>query len=292
MSTGSKKVDFFCIGAAKAGTTWLYQQLSQHPGVARARAKEINYFNPQHPEYPDRPNPDFEQPIAWYHAHFEACDPALLWADYATAYLRYPASATRIKRYQPDAKLIVLLRDPVDRALSHHRFLYQWGLVEEEDFRAAAKKHENILQSGLYGAQLSAWMQHFPAEQFLLPDYARISTDPAALLQEVHDFLGLPAFIPDRLHERPNASKGIRSKRLHKGIQWLRAGWQALPAKDRMSPTLTRLGARRLLHRLYASNQGEHQLPPLDAATHQWLRDYYHHDQQKLKALIGWSHWA
>ena len=290
MST-DKQVDFLCIGAAKAGTTWLHDMLSQHPGVARAKAKEINYFNPQHPEYADRPNPDAERAIDWYHAQFEGSAPAMLWGDYATAYLRYPASAARVKAYRPDMKLIVLLRNPVERAISHHHFLYQWGVVPQEDFMAAAQSHENILQSGMYAEQLAGWMEHFPTEQFLILDYARIAENPAALWEEVLAFLGLPSFALPSQDERSNASAGVKSKRLHRSIQWLRGGWQAVPGRAGMSRLLTRLGARRLLHRVYAANSGSGQsLPPISPATRDWLHTYYLPDQQTLRDLIGWNH--
>ena len=104
--------DFLVLGAQKGGTTTLQQLLSQHPGIFLPPKKEVHYFSKH-----------WEQPTAWYAAHYVDADPKQRCGDITPYYLFHPEAPKRIHSLLPDAQLIVLLRDPVERALSALRKL-------------------------------------------------------------------------------------------------------------------------------------------------------------------------
>jgi sulfotransferase family protein len=208
--------DFLVIGARKAGTTSLYFYLIDHPSVLPAWKKEIRFFNGR-----------FSRGVDWYRAHFapEACKRLLecrhgfppVTGEATPDYLTHPRAAERVRRVLPQAKLLVTLRDPVDRAFSDYQHRVRKG-VENRSFEAAVEEEMTWLESrreklggldalprsdlsgksyltrSLYVVWLKLWMEVFPREQFCVLDSDRLAMDPAASTQEVFEFLRISAW--------------------------------------------------------------------------------------------------
>jgi sulfotransferase family protein len=206
--------DFLIIGAHKCGTTSLYHLLTQHPYVEPAPVKELHFF--------DRPE-RFDKGIEWY----RRCFPPPRWKDgrrtitgEATPYyLFHPHAADRIAEMLPQAKLIALLRNPVDRAYSHYHMQRRLGhetssfeeAVEAEKARLQhgekeSSEHEryssvshdpsNLLARGIYVDQLLRWSRFFDDEQMLVLKSEDFFERPADTLKLVLDFLDLPEWEP------------------------------------------------------------------------------------------------
>jgi hypothetical protein len=205
--------DFLVIGAQKSGTTSLYAYLSQHPEVIAARTKEIQFFS-EH----------YARGSAWYRQHFPVLvtrEPARLLGagklqtgEATPYYLFHPHTPRRVRAGLPGVKLIALLRNPIDRAYSHHRYHSKLG-DESLDFEAAiaaeperlegelermrtdehyvSDPHRNFsyLARGLYAEQIERWLEHFPREQLLVLQSERFFADPAEGYRHVVRFLGL-----------------------------------------------------------------------------------------------------
>ncbi|RYG21799.1 MAG: sulfotransferase, partial [Burkholderiales bacterium] len=105
-------VNFIVVGVQKAGTTALFDYLGDSPAVALSKVKEVHFFDD---ETVDWAKPDYGP----YHAQFETADPIALRGEATPIYLYWPHSLERIAAYNPDIRLIVMLRDPVERAWSH-----------------------------------------------------------------------------------------------------------------------------------------------------------------------------
>jgi hypothetical protein len=214
--------DFIIIGAPRAGTSSLFRYLSHHPYVRPALKKEVRFF--------DR---NFRKGVAWYRAHF----PSVLHRSYfkwrygrefitgegSPQYLFHPFAARRAARVLPKAKLIVLLRNPVDRAYSHYHFVRirryeprsfedavqaEFDSYEREMQRMLADESYTSAQHrpwyvarGIYVDQLREWMSHFPREQFLVLLSEELFEGPEATLERVEDFLNLPNGDPHRFQE-------------------------------------------------------------------------------------------
>lgn len=216
--------DFLIIGAQKCGTTALYDYLSQHPQILPAKRKEIHYF-----DY--RAN----RGDLWYRRCFptkrlierehKRLSLPVITGEASPSYLIYPNAAPRAAAFVPSAKLLVLLRNPVDRAWSHYQMNRSKGEVYDRDqkcevpreplsFEEALAQEDGRLEKalahmekgdehsawwrmhsyrkrGLYASQIKRWMEFFPREQFLFVDSAELHRETDVAFNRVLDFLQL-----------------------------------------------------------------------------------------------------
>lgn len=200
--------DFLIAGVPKAGTTALHAALAGHPGLFLPSVKEPKFFLSDGPP-PARGGPGDVQTYqehVWRQSDYEALfDPApagALLGEATPFYLHDLGAHARIKALVPSARLILLLRDPVDRAHSNWTHLWNAGLEPEADFLAACRAEPQRVAAGWsafwhyvglgrYGEQVRHLYEHFPREQVLLMRYKELKDQPAAALDRVCEFLGL-----------------------------------------------------------------------------------------------------
>jgi Sulfotransferase domain len=206
--------NFLIIGTQRGGTTSLYHYLKTHPCIAPATSKDTHFFDKK-----------FSKGLSWYRGHFPTrlekfCAEHLLRRPFVTgeassSYLFHPHVPKRVARVLPQVKLIVLLRNPVDRAysqyyhaieLGHETFSFEEAIqyeqertarelekiLADEHYYSQAHKHLSYLSRGIYVDQLQAWMSLFPREQFLILKSEDFYADPATIVNQVLDFLNLP----------------------------------------------------------------------------------------------------
>lgn len=202
-----RKPDFFILGAQKAGTTTLYDLMVQHPKIKSARTKEIAYFDRYYNLGP-----------RWYSANFPN-ESGVLTGEATPDYLYLDEARERIARDVPTAKFIVVLRNPVDRAISHYFHARRLGYEPLDMPQAFAAEADRINTSpdryvgnsmeqrsarsafsyqdrGFYAKQLEAWFKAFPKQQFFVVSSNRLFADPAAVTRDVFAFLGVDADVP------------------------------------------------------------------------------------------------
>lgn len=200
--------DFLIAGVPKSGTTALHSALSAHPDLYLSTVKEPKFFLSEgRPPAGGGPG-DVQtyQEHVWRQADYEALfDPApagALCGEATPFYLYDLAAHDRIRNLIPDVKLILLLRDPVDRAHSNWTHLWNAGLEPESDFLAACQAEPerkaagwagfwHYVGLGRYGRQVQHLYQVFPRRQVLLLRYRELTDAPAATLDRVCDFLGV-----------------------------------------------------------------------------------------------------
>jgi hypothetical protein len=221
------------IGAAKSGTSSLFTWLSEHPYVVAATRKELEYFSFQ-----------YDRGFDWYRHHFPAESDR---ADFATRhgreflsfeaspyYLPHRLAPARMAEVLPDAKLIVTMRNPVDRAYSAYQMWRRWGSETEPFMTVAALEDGQLdggraleanhgigrcettaipthrvrrsavpgrvhigqmyLMGGRYAEQLERWFKHYPREQFHFVTMEDLASDPTGAYSRVQSFLGLPDY--------------------------------------------------------------------------------------------------
>lgn len=202
--------DFLLVGAPKAGTTALHTALARHPDVFMSTPKEPKFFlTDDGVRPPARGGPGDAQTIrkqiwrrADYERLFEAAPAGALRGESTTLYLQEPAAHRRIRSLIPQARLVAVLRDPVDRAHSNWTHLRSAGLEPERDFvRACGLEPERIaagwapfwryLGLGRYAEQLEQLFGVFPREQVLVLFYRDLRESPVEALDQVCAFLGL-----------------------------------------------------------------------------------------------------
>jgi hypothetical protein len=200
--------DFLIAGVPKAGTTALHAALAPHPDLYLSKVKEPKFFLSDGPP-PAAGGPGDVQTFqehVWRRADYEALfDPAPPGArrGEATPFYLYDLDAhDRIRRLVPDARLVLLLRDPVDRAHSNWTHLWNAGLEPEADFLTACRAEQqrradgwadfwHYVSLGRYGHQVRHLFEVFPREQVLLLRYRELKEAPAATLDRVCEFLGV-----------------------------------------------------------------------------------------------------
>jgi len=207
--------DFLIIGAQKAGTTTVYDNLVKHPLVRPADIKEVHFFDN-----------NWHKGKNWYKAHFDARPSTAqtnepqhtrdwITGEASPYYLFHPLAPGRVKQVCPQARLIVILRNPTERAYSHYHHEARKGreplsfeqALAEEDSRLLGEEdrlrtgtanssfphqHYSYRSRGEYAGQLENWLQHFPREQFLVLESSRLNRDFAGQFQRIYDFLNLP----------------------------------------------------------------------------------------------------
>lgn len=223
--------DYLVIGAQRAGTTSLQSVLAQHPNVSSARwMKGVHYFDTGYHRSPE-----------WYRTHFPTRAHArrverrtgapLRCGEASPYYVFHPLAVERIAADLPDARLVVLLRDPVERTLSHHKHEVRRGnepldLLEALDaepdrLRGEADRivagapfvnsfaHQTFsyVERSRYGPQISRLFDHVGRDKVLVLQSEQLFGDPAAVLERVLAFLQLPHWSPPRF-PRENATVG------------------------------------------------------------------------------------
>ena len=282
---------FLVIGAAKSGTTALTHYLRQHPDVYMSPVKGCNFFAVEGARVMQGgpiPTGHWIHDINDYRAQFEAVKGERAIGEASESYLSSPQAPARIRHYIPDAKLIAMLRNPVDRAYSSFMHLVRDGSETELDFRAALRLEEEraaanwggmyrYREVGLYHGQLGRYFDLFAREQMAVYLYDDFESDPAALMRGVFGFLGVDeAFNPD-MSQRPNVSGFHRSRLLQRAFT--RTSLPRRVARRIFPPPVKRTVKRQLKKRVVKR--------PLDPAVRAELQAYFRDDILRLQDLLG-----
>ena len=278
-----KKPDFFLVGAAKAGTTSIFKYLVQHPSVFIPDIKEPHYFS----EFPQLRAPRLENEEA-YLALFEGCPSGSVAGDASTSYIYSPHAARRIHDLNPDARILMVLRNPVDRAYSfywHNRREFAEDqsfeeALEAEPTRIAAGTpfRYHYTASGMYFEQVRRYVDLFGPGAILLHLFEDLENDPAGLCRSMFGFLGVDPDYPVETGHIFNPGGPNRSRL----IGWLLS--PDLPGRKLIRAALPR-ASRKLKQRIMARNVASP--PPMNPATRARLGMLFLQDIERLEGLIG-----
>lgn len=211
--------DFLGLGVQKGGTTSLQRLLEQHPGAVLPPSKELHFFSLH-----------YAQGEGWYRQQFAAAQPQQRCGEITPYYLFHPQAPARVQALLPQARLIVLLRDPVDRALSQVFHSRRLGLeplaleaalaAEPERLRGAeavlaavdgrhrSHQEHSYLSRSRYEMQLPLWQQCFPAHQLLVLRSEDLFEQPQCIWRQVLAFLELEDQPLPALDRPANAGRG------------------------------------------------------------------------------------
>ncbi len=216
------KPNFIIFGTVKGGTTSLYNYLTLHPSILPAIQKEVHFFNRNH---------IFRQGLKWYLAHFPQIPQNLnlISGEASPNYMYFPQAGKRVFQCLPEVKLILILRNPIDRAISHYYMARRLGQEQrslEEALAGEVKTIKNIpqrafdevnfftepptyLRAGFYFYFIKEWMNVFPREQVLVLKSEEMYENPAATMKQVFEFLAVPNY---QLSEYKNYFYGSYSR--------------------------------------------------------------------------------
>ena len=201
------KVDFFIVGAPKSGTTSLYHYLSEHPQVEMSSQKEPDYFSDKaiH-EQGMYYNKNRVNTLDKYESLFVQKE-SVVYGEASVSYLFYENVAEDIKKYNPNAKIIIMLRDPIERAFSHYLMDYRLGLISDsfENVLAKISKHKNAhlfyqqyIEVSKYAKQIQRYLDFFKKENILFIDYEDFKKNVSKTVDQVYNFLNISTeFVAD-----------------------------------------------------------------------------------------------
>ncbi len=228
--------DFIVVGAQRSGTTTLFRVLSEHPDVVRPTlSKGIGYFDVNYAKGP-----------RWYRGHFPLALPARLRTrgrarafESSGYYLFHPLAPERIARDLPEVRIVVMVRDPVERAYSAHRHELVRGfeaepferaleleperlegeedrLRREADYQSYQHRHHGYLARGRYAEQIQRYLDLLGPERVYIIDADAFFEDPSEL-SDLFDWLGLAPWLPDEVGQhnaqaRTPMDEGLRQR--------------------------------------------------------------------------------
>jgi hypothetical protein len=231
MSNHHPLPSFIVIGAGRSGTTSLYYYLKQHPQISMSSIKETNYFayDPGtqhrflHSEKMDFPVKDLKT----YQKLFSIHPSTVAIGEASPIYLWHPSAPGNINELIPDAKLIAILRNPVDRACSAYMHYVSIGMEKRTFAAAMAEEAQHKINGqwplgtmiyvglGFYFQQLTRYLNYFDREQILIFLYDDFQADPVQVMQKIFSFIGARAsFVPD-MRGRYNSSGMPKNKFIH-----------------------------------------------------------------------------
>ncbi len=223
----NKPPHFMIIGTQKGGTNSLYHYLIKHPKILPATQKEIHFFSL-----------NYQQGWQWYQSQFpaEADGVNCITGEGSPYYLFHPQVPQRVYQHCPQTKLIILLRNPVDRAISHYYWEVKLGfeslsfaaaisqeyqrldgevekLEQNSNYYSYNHQHFSYLSRGIYIHQLQRWLEFFPKQQFLILTSEGFYANTKAVVNQVFQFLELePYQLPEYPIINANAYPAVSSK--------------------------------------------------------------------------------
>jgi hypothetical protein len=308
---------FFLVGAAKAGTTALHLFLSEHPQIFMSPVKETNHFS-----QPDMDKAhysrDYRHDVNVNLARFldGPMDRKIhiadveRWEDYArlfrdvtdeiaigeasNSYLLCPSAAPAIAEKLPEARILMMLRNPIERAWSHYLMVLRLGKTLEKEFlreiesdsrapRQGWGVSQNYVELGRYSEQLERYRAHFPADRIKVLVYDDFRADSEGTLRGIFAFLGVDPGASLELERSPNAAAVPRFRKLN----YLLFQSGLVNRVKRMVPEGWKGAAKKAMFT-------RADMPTLGEAERQVLCDTYRDEVSRLGELLGrdLSHWV
>ena len=253
---------FIGIGAQRCGTTWLYECLAAHPDVYVSSPKELYFFTK-----------NYSLGIEWYKNHFSSKGDARAWGEITPGYFYRPEALERMAKNVPDARLFVILRNPIDRALSAFKFFYN-DHYRGLSFQEAIQQDSSILEQGMYSQALDRLFGLYRRDRCLVLFYDDIVDSPGRLVEELYEHVGVySGYRPDMLTRRVNQAIFPRTQTL-----------------------LTAMGMRRLIDGVkhsrlgdgiqsWHSRRGQRSREGADP-NRKFLRNYYAEEIDRLQSVF------
>jgi hypothetical protein len=284
-------LDFVGIGAAKAGTSWVSVCLAEHPQVCMSRRKELMFFcrKTLMPHY----NAHYDLGLQWLYDGFPHWQPGQLRGESSNAYSYDPESPMLIHRHFPQTRIIINMREPVDRL-----YAFYYHVIREypvpDTFEAFLEAYPQFLDTGYYYHILKRYNEYFDWSQIHCILFDDICNSPETVVADLYSFLGIESsFQPTILHQRINERKTPRSKLLRNLFGYTKRWFASGSTAMRFKALLRRMAVLDLAEWVQERNMQVTNFPPMHPDTRNRLRAHYAEYNCKLGEFLGCdlSHW-
>lgn len=286
------KVDFFVIGAARSGTTSLYNYLIQHPRVFLPNIKELNYFSKvESNQYQDYKKPNKKvhyhtkiiQSEKLYHQLFAEAKSDQLKGDISPSYIWAPDTAKRIFEHNPNARIIVSLRNPVERAYSHYVMNVSVGYDTNQTFEHALNATKQRVWGGgnlylewsSYFEGLKSYFELFKRENIKVLVFEDWVKEKEENLKEIFNFLNIEADVNIRLEEQFNQKVGYKNI---KTLNFLRSKY----IRTWVDAVLPQKAKEVLKGALFQKEEVQNRVDPV---LMEQLKDHFREEVKQLESL-------
>ena len=274
MTANTRLPQFVIIGAVKGATTWIHNQLQQNPAICLP-GPEPHFFSQ-----------DYERGLDHYLRLFDGASPNQMIGEKSADYFAHPAAAARLAATLPDARLVLQVRNPVDRAYSDYKMLFRRGTVTqgpEAYLDGRVSDQPRFLEDGLYAKHLTRWLDLVNRERLHVLLFEDVVSSPVDVVKTVSTHIGAPVRFSTEVGTRARNDSSARFLPLP-----VRAA--LAPLKDAARPLRGKPvfeGVRRLFAR-------EIRYPPLSPALRRRMEDFYARDIEQFARMIGrdLSHWT
>jgi hypothetical protein len=286
-----RRPDFYVVGAPKCGTTSLYQYLRQHPQVFMPDRKEPHYFTDAHQLPSSYPRMDVHEYLALFAGALED----QIAGEASVTYLTSTGAAARMQEFTPAARIVVPLRNPVDRAYSEYWNSRRAGMQHLSFADAIAEESQRdpwrrYVGKGYYAQHVGRFIEAFGADAVHVCFFDDLVADPRLLCRGVFSFLGVDPSVEvdtSTVYNRGGAPRWRSAGVLHTAIA--RRAQPVRRAMEAVLPTRLTLALRRGFRRLMIRAD----VPPMQADTRRHLQQLYAADIEQLQRITGTSlaHW-
>lgn len=290
-------INLMIVGAQKAGTTSLLRYLGEHPGICTHSQVEMNYF---------ALDLEYKQGYEQIFPRYFACDlveSSVILAK-SISIMLLPEAMSRLHKHNPQVEMLVMLRNPVDRAYSHYWYARRRGWEDKETFEEAiaqdpaafandqaANVNRSYLANGLFVNQLGQMMEFFPRDQLHFILLKDLKEDPVTVCRSIFGLFSqlYNAYEPE-IARSHNRSAAFRSR----SLALLTSSRSTLPRVKKMARSLISDRTMDYLRDLIKNaNEREFKAPPMKPETRTRLLAYYQPYNRRLSELIGrdLTHW-
>ncbi len=276
------KVDFIGIGSLKAATSSVAQLLHEHPEICISVPKEIRYFNTyfRDQEY----NKNSNKSLTWYHGHFKHCAINSIKGEFSPNYLTDKDAPRRIFETFPEAKLILCIRNPVNRAYSDYQMLKHYTFRESLSFSQAIRKNPKYLENGSYAKHLERYLEYFDLKNIQVVKFEDFKKNPINEIQKLYHFLGAePNYLPNLDAQKSNTAKQTKFKIFRK-LEYKTKRIVASRGGGKFINYLKEKNVHHLLRKLYTKPLS---YPPMNEGDARWLKSQLIEDIEKLEQLLN-----
>ena len=279
------KPTFIGIGAQKCATTWIHDVLNDHPNIFLNENKEVNYFAHK-----------YSYGLQWYLNQFPQTDSQQdAVGEFSTIYFNDRQTPERIKAIFPDIKLLLALREPVDRLISNHRHEVRIGHFSGEDLsvEAGIKNNPTYIEQGMYASHLKHWLEYFPAQQIHIILFDDIKSNPKQVVNDLYNFLQVkPHVFSSNFETKSNPSYVNRSVMLESIRKKANHTFKSLGLESIWN--IARKAGLQKIYRNVNRQASETIIPPTDVQTKTELKNIFSSDVKELEKLInrnldGWK---
>ncbi len=283
MKTDKVLPNFLVIGAQRCATSWMYFCLKEHPDIFLPFIKEVHYFC------------DFyEKGFVWYERYFNICKGQKAIGEISPSYLYSEKAPERISRDLKDVRLIVCLRNPIDRAYSQYKKHLRAG-TQTKSFEEAMEADPQYIERGYYFQQISRYLEFFPREKLLILFYDDLMNNPLVFLKNIFSFLEVDAnFVPS------SCNKTIPSERLKSAYSYIHNVSFFLQSKMNLSKLINYLKKPlllKILDKFFTSKVAYSMIPrdntdklkvnPMNEKTRKKLQRVFYDENRKLADYVG-----